>query len=427
VLVAPPDRFEEIAGVLDKWSLSSALIGTITDDGIVRIRDGEEVHVEVPVTHFIDECPTYVIDAVEPESARLARAVDAVTYQDVGAPDIGDALLTLLGSPNLASRRNVWEQYDHTILTNTVRGPGEADAAVLRIKGGNTGVAISMDCNSRYCALDPWLGAQHAIVEATRNVSCAGGRPLGITNCLNFGNPERSPANWQLSRAVDGMAEACRQLGVPIVSGNVSLYNETDGQPIQPTPMVGCVGVIDDVTSAARIAWDNGDDVYLIGEQAPTLGGSEYLATVHGTIGGAPPAIDYDRERSVQQFVRALISARAVSGVHDVADGGIAVALAELALASGLGAKITLLTDDRRNDVRWFGESASRVLIAAAPGQRASIESVAAVSGVSAMRIGTAGGDRLQLGSGASIALDDLRSASQGGLTHTAEHVGNAA
>jgi len=409
VLVAPPDRFDEIAEVLDKWSLSSALIGRITDDGLIRIRDGEDVHVEVPVTFFIDECPTYEIDTVEPQSARDARAIDPATCPDVPASEVGRALLALLASPNLGSRRGVWEQYDHTILTNTVRGPGEADAAVLRIKGTGTGIAMSMDCNSRYCELDPYLGAQYAIVESTRNVSCAGARPLGITNCLNFGNPERAPANWQLSRAVAGMAEACRQLGVPVVSGNVSLYNETEGTPIQPTPMVGCVGVVDDIEKASSVQWAEGDDIYLIGEQQPVLGGSEYLESAHGLTGGTLAPIDFDAERRVQQFARALIVTGNVTGVHDIADGGLAVALAELAMHSGSGATVSLLTDDRRNDVRWFGESASRILIAAPVDQRSSIEAVAASSGVAAIRIGTVGGAELVLGSAPGVSIEELR------------------
>nr|MBA2467988.1 phosphoribosylformylglycinamidine synthase subunit PurL [Chloroflexia bacterium] len=412
VLVAAPDRFDEIAAVLDRWSLSSAQIGYITNDGIVRIRDGEEVHVEVPVSHFIDECPTYAIDAVEPDSARARRTLDLTRLPDIDQPEIGPTLLTLLGSGNLGSRRPVWEQYDHTILTNTVFGPGQADAAVLRIKGSAEGIAVSMDCNSRYCELDPYLGAQHAIVESTRNVSAVGARPLGITNCLNFGNPERSPANWQLSQAVAGMAEACRQMGVPIVSGNVSLYNESGGKPIQPTPTVGCVGVLAEVTVARGIGWHDGDDIYLIGETAPGLGGSEYLQAIHGLVAGTPAAIDFDLERRLQQFMRALVVSGTVSGVHDVADGGLAVALAEMALASGIGAAVTLGTDDRRNDVRWFGESASRALVAAPVAQRSSIENVASSSGVSLLRIGSAGGETLSLGRSRAIPLEDMRSVS---------------
>jgi len=426
VLVAAPDRFDEIAAVLDRWSLHSALIGHITDDGLVRIREGNDVHAEVPVSHFIDACPTYGVDDVAPGAARARRVLDLSRIADISQAEIGSTLLMLLRSSNLATRRPVWEQYDHTILTNTVLGPGKADAAVLRIKGTPEGIAISMDCNSRYCELDPYVGAQHAIAEATRNVSAVGARPLGITNCLNFGNPERSPANWQLARAVAGMADACRQLGVPVVSGNVSLYNETEGRPIQPTPMVGCVGVLEDVTLACPIAWRAGDDIYVLGESAPTLGGSEYLAQIRGKVAGSPAPIDFDVERKLQQFVRALVVSRAVTGVHDLADGGLAVALAEIALASNIGASVTLGTDDRRNDIRWFGECASRALVAAPPSQRSTIETVAISAGVAVLRIGVAGGDTLRLGRAPAVSLDDLRAASMAGLEREGEVVTHA-
>ncbi|MBA2776922.1 MAG: phosphoribosylformylglycinamidine synthase subunit PurL [Chloroflexia bacterium] len=412
VLVAEANRYREVAAVLDRWSLSSALIGLITDDGVVRIREGDDIHVEIPVTFFIDGCPAYAVDAAEPESARMRRSFDFAGVPDIAQAEIGDTLLALLASPNLGSRQSVWEQYDHTIQTNTVIGPGEGDAAVLRIKGTEIGIAISMDCNSRYCSLDPYLGAQHAVVESTRNISCVGGRPLAITNCLNFGNPERSPANWELSRAVAGMAEACRQLGVPIVSGNVSLYNETGGVPIKPTPMVGCVGVVDSVGDATGIAWNDGDDIYLLGESAPGLGGSEYLSTVHGRIAGAPAPIDFDLERRLQHFLRALVVSGAVSAVHDIADGGMAVALSEMAMSANAGAEIALGTDDKRNDLRWFGESASRALVAAPSSQRGSIENVALAAGVAAIRIGTVGGSALKLGLASTIPINDLREAS---------------
>ena len=411
VLVAAPDRFQEIADVLDRWSLSSAIIGLVTADGFVRVRDGDEIHVVVPVTFFVDECPAYALDAVEPESTPARRSLDIGRLEDITHTEIRETLLALLASPNIGSRKPVWEQYDHTIQTNTVIGPGEGDAAVLRIKGSNTGIAISMDCNSRYCSLDPYLGAQHAVAEATRNVSCTGGRPLAITNCLNFGNPERSPANWQLSRAVAGMAEACRQLGVPIVSGNVSLYNETNGEPIQPTPMVGCVGVVDSVNDATGMAWNEGDDIYLLGESAPTLGASEYLWIVHERIAGNPAPIDFDSERRLQHFLRALVVAGAVTAVHDISDGGLAVALAEMSLASDAGAEVRLGTDDKRNDVRWFGESASRALVAAPSAQRASIENVGLSAGVAIIRIGIVGGTELTLGRAPSISIFDLREA----------------
>ena len=415
VLVAAPDRFDEIARVLDKWSLSSALIGHITDDGVVRIRDGEVVHVEVPVTLFIDECPTYAIGDQEPEWACTLRTEDTSTIADINPIDVGEVLCTLLASPNLGSRRTVWEQYDHTILTNTVVGPGAGDAAVLRIKGTTQGLALSIDCNSRYCMLDPYLGAQHAVAEASRNVSCGGGRPLGFTNCLNFGNPERSPADWQLTNAVAGMADACRELGLPIVSGNVSLYNETEGQPIQPTPMVGCVGVVDDVATAARVTWNDSDDIYVAGDGPLSLGGSEYLHVVHERSSGALAPVDFDRERRVQQFAARSAAMGVVSGLHDCAGGGLAVALAELALNADVGATVDIAAERERRDIAWFGEGASRLVVAASPAHRGRLQSLAAEMGVQLERIGSAGGDSVSLGS-ATISLHSLRQASDGAL-----------
>ncbi len=427
VLVAPPERYDEIASVLEKWSLSAAQIGRITDDGIVRIRDGNSIEVEVPVSLFIDECPTYEIDAIEPDDIRARRMLDLSTIPDIDETQVGERLIDLLANANLGSRREVWEQYDHTILTNTVAGPGDADAAVLRIKGHPEGIAITMDCNSRYCELDPYLGAQHAIVESTRNVSAVGGRPLGLTNCLNFGNPERSPANWQLSRAVAGMADACRELGVPIVSGNVSLYNETDGKPIQPTPMVGCVGVIDDVTTSVGITWQEGDDIYLLGHAVPSIEASDYLEIVHGLKAGSPPSIDFDQERQLQQFVRALVATGSVTGVHDVSSGGLAVALAEMASRSELGATVEVNTFDRRIDARWFGESASRAIVAASPQHRSSIEQVASQASMPIVRIGEVGGSELILGGSAPVSIEVINSARASGLQLASDVVGNVA
>ncbi len=415
VLVAPPDRFDEIAAVLDKWSLSSALIGHITDDGIVRIRDGEVVHVEVPVTFFIDECPSYVIGATEPADSTERRSFDVSLVPDIEHDDVASILEQLLSSLNLGSRRSVWEQYDHTILTNTVVGPGEGDAAVLRIKGTEQGLALSIDCNSRYCMLDPFVGAQHAVAEAARNVSCAGGRPLGFTNCLNFGNPERSPADWQLTNAVLGMGDACRQLGVPIVSGNVSLYNETIGSPILPAPTVGCVGVLDSIDHTMRITWTDGDDVWLAGDGPVSLGGSEYLHTIHGIDAGAIALVDFERERSIQAFARACAASGSVSGVHDVGSGGLAVALAEFAMNTGIGATVEPQAIDARLDVVWFGEGASRILVSAPASARDAIAGLATECGVAISWIGHVTGDELALGN-SSISVDTLTDASDSAL-----------
>jgi len=419
VLVAPPERVEEITAVLDRWLLSSAVIGRITDDGLVRIRDGETVEVEIPVAFFIDECPVYLpVNAVEPADFLCRRETDVLASADLDGTELLSTIQQLLSSPNIGSRRDIWEQYDHTILTNTVVGPGQGDAAVLRVKGTSTGIAISLDCNSRYCYLDPYEGARLAVAEAARNVSCTGAKPFGITNCLNFGNPERVPGNWQLMRAVQGMADASRALSIPVVSGNVSLYNETAGSPIFPTPTVGCVGVLENVTQSVGMAWQNDQTIVLLDNATPTLGGSEYLAVIRGTIAGAPPSIDLERELATQALVRGLIGGGHISAAHDIGLGGLAIALVEMALGNNIGAEIDLSAFDSatRLDMNWFGEAPSRILVSVNPENLDAVLSESRQSGVNASVIGTSGGSTLKLGDFGSLELAVLRGSSDSAL-----------
>ena len=422
VLVAASDRFEEIAEILAKWELDAAVIGRITNDGAVRVSDGEEVHVNVPVSFFTDDCPVYHVDGEEPADIGAARKRTLDGLEDIDARDVAGALLRMLESPALGSRRSIWEQFDHTIQTNTVVGPERGDAAVIRIKGTRSAIAASMDCNSRYCYLDPYHGAQLGVAEATRNVSCVGGRPLGLTNCLNFGNPERSPANWQLREAVRGMGDAARALGVPIVSGNVSLYNESTGVPIQPTPMIGCVAVLDDVMSAARIHWNDGDSILLIDGGVPSLGGSDYLDIIHGQIAGCPSAPDLASELKVQELVRHLILSGHCSGVHDVSNGGLAITLAELAMASGVGATVALPDGSGRQDVGWFGECASRVVVAVGPSLIEIVERSAVERGVGIVQLGKVGGRELVLGDAPPISVETLVTASDQAFREKRDH-----
>jgi phosphoribosylformylglycinamidine synthase subunit PurL len=335
---------------------------------------------------------------------------------DIAMIEVPSKLVELLATPNVGTRQSVWEQYDHTILTNTVFGPGASDAAVLRQKGTPTGLAISMDCNSRYCYLDPFEGARHAVAEAARNVACSGARPLGITNCLNFGSPERSPANWQLTRAVEGLGDACRSLGIPIVSGNVSLYNETEQQPVYPTPMVGCVGVLDDLSTRMALSWSDGDDIWVLGGGEPSLGGSEYLASIHNLVAGAPPALDIDAEQRLLQLLQVLAASGHPIAAHDVSGGGLAIALTEMALASGIGATVTAAMDARRVDVTWFGESAGRVVVAMAPEWADQLKMVAAEWDTPVTYLGASGGDSLELSGAQPMPLTALADASRRAL-----------
>jgi phosphoribosylformylglycinamidine synthase len=425
LLVVRPDGVPRVREIVERWGLRAAEIGRVTDDGFVRIRDGGEVVAEVPARLFTDECPRYVREAAESPEIIHRRSLDLSDVPDLTAGDgpgsVADALVRLMASPNVGSRRPVYEQYDHTILTNTVVPPGEADAAVLRIKGTGRGVATKIDCNSRYCWLDPELGAMHAVAEATRNVSCVGARPLAITNCLNFGNPEKPAGSFQLSRAVAGMAAACRALGVPVVSGNVSLYNESGESAVMPTPTVGAVGVLDDVTRHATMRWRAGDVVLLLGAGArPTIGASEVLAYLHELTAGTPPPLDLEQEASVQAVVREAIAEGLARSAHDCGLGGLAVALAEMALVSGVG----VVADGEvpagahgRRDERWFGEAAPRVLVACSPESAEATVRLVSNSGVPVARLGRVGGDLVVLGQDGAVALAVLSEASDACLT----------
>ena len=306
-----------------------------------------------------------------------------------------DELTALLASPNLRSRRPVFERYDHLVGSRTVRRPG-LDAAVLRLRPSLRGLAVSLDGPGRAAPLDPRGAGAHAVFEAARNVACAGGRPLAITDCLNFGNPEKPEIAWELAEAIEGMARACEVLGVPVVSGNVSLYNETDGRSIPPTPVVGCVGLVADVRTVPG-TWREGDVVLVAGDGRPALDGSEYQALFLGGPAGRPPPPDYVAEAALVHFL--WRSAPALSAAHDVSGGGLAVALAELALHSGLGAEIEL----EREAVPRFGEGAGRAVVACSP------ERLDALEGVPLRRLGTVGGDKL-LG----VPLGDLSKAYEG-------------
>jgi phosphoribosylformylglycinamidine synthase len=416
VLVCAPERVPEVIDVLDHWSLSASDIGEITDDGIVTIREGEEVVCSVPVRLFIDECPTYLVSATEPAESRARREATIDASLVAGDTTVAAELEAMLAHPNLGSRRSIWEQYDHTILTNTVVGPG-ADAAVLRVKGTPLGVVLSIDCNSRYCDIDPYDGARLAVAEAARNVSCAGGRPLGITNCLNMGNPEQEPGSWHLQESVRGIADACRELDLPVVSGNVSLYNESGGVAIQPTPMIGCVGVMDDVSRARRPVWREGDVLLLVATGEPTLGGSAWLAIRAGRSEGAPPRFDAAAEGRLQAFVRGLAGKVDVHGVHDVSQGGLAVTIAEEALAANAGADLSR-TDERdlHPVTYWFGEVSSAVTIAVDPAARDAIQQEAERAGLACASIGNVGGDALVFPDGSRGDIARLRAAHESAL-----------
>ena len=386
VAVVRPQMLDAVLAVCERWELHNAVIGEVTDTGLLRALWEDEVVGEIPARLLTDECPRYTIEPrprPEPSTSLLAGPE---------APPNSAALLELLGSPNIRSRESIYRRYDHLVGSRTVRRPG-LDAAVLRLRPGYRGLAVSLDGQSRMGRLWPRTGGALAVLEAARNVACTGAEPIGLTDCLNFGNPEKGEIAWELAESIEGMAEACEALRVPVVSGNVSLYNETDGRAIDPTPVVGCVGLLEDVR-AVPAAWREGDVILLAGASPVALPGSEYQAR-WGQVGGRPARLDLAAEASLVEFL--WRAASQCSLVHDVSHGGLAVALAEAAIHSQLGADLTLPDDPRA----WFGEGGGQAVLACAP------EAVDRLGGVPIRRLGVVGGDSL-LG----FSVDELREAS---------------
>ncbi|HXX30807.1 MAG TPA: phosphoribosylformylglycinamidine synthase subunit PurL [Myxococcaceae bacterium] len=399
LLVAKQGREAEVLRIFHKWDLDAAVIGRVTGDGRVRILDGGQEVANLPVGPLTDGAPQYERPTRAPDWLPALQAFDPLSLP--GPRDLGEALLALLARPTIASKEWVFTQYDHTVRLGAVVRPGKGDAAVVRVERTEKGLALSVDCNARFVYLDPFQGARLAVAECTRNVSCAGGEPLGLTDCLNFGNPERPEIMWQFAEATRGLAAACRELGVPVVSGNVSLYNETDGSPILPTPTVAVVGLLPDVSRTVGLAFRReGDLVAVLGETRGELGGSEWLLAFHQKLAGRPPALDAARERSLQELARGLVRAGALASAHDASEGGLAVALAECCIADRdrmLGATLQLDAGRVPPHAFLFGEDASRVVISFAPEFQAEVERAARAAGVPCAVVGVVGGDRLTL------------------------------
>jgi phosphoribosylformylglycinamidine synthase II len=393
VLTARPDKEAALLALLTRWELDAVAIGEVAEHGALRLFEHGRVVGELPVA-ALNEAPTYTREGREDKAARAAREAPL----EVPVPEnLEQALLTLLGSPTVASKRPVYGRYDHQVMTNTVVLPGEADAAVLRVKGTTLGVAATTDCNPRYCYLDPYEGAKHAVAEAARNVACVGATPLAITDNLNFGNPTRPEVYDQMVRAVEGLRDACLALQTPVTGGNVSLYNQyrTQGEvrAVHPTPTVGLVGRLPDVTRRATLALKRaGDAVLLVGDNTDELGASEYLARVHGLERGRPPQLDLARAKALNDGVSSLIQKGLCDTAHDLSEGGLAVALVEMALAGGVGAQVAL-DDPLRPDALLFGEAASRVLLAVPAAREAAVTAHLTRYALPVRRLGTAGGE----------------------------------
>jgi phosphoribosylformylglycinamidine synthase len=378
IAIVRPQMLEAVEAVLDRWELHHSVIGEVTSTGELRAFWHGDVVGAIPARLLTDECPRYEVGSA-PRARTPERPVE-------GAPPAADALLELLASPALRSRRFVYRRYDQLVGSRTVRRPG-LDAAVLRLRPGTRGLAVSLDGQGRVAWLDPYTGGSLAVLEAARNVACAGGEPLGVTDCLNFGNPEKPEIGWELSEAIDGIAAACGALGLPVVSGNVSLYNETNGRAIHPTPVVGAVGLVEDVRRVPR-GWRDGDVVYAAFASPCSLAGSEYQAR-YGEVGGAPAPLDLEAEARLVSFL--WRAAPLATLLHDVAEGGLAVCLAEAAIHSGRGAAL----DVRDDPVELWGEVGGRAVVSCAPEVAGEIEALADEVGVPLRRIGTVGGGTL--------------------------------
>ncbi len=396
LMVAKAGKEEECIRICRKWDLDVAVVGKVTGSGILRVLDQGKVVAEIPAKSLADDGPRYERPFSPPGYQDMLTNLNYDALPDV--KDANAALLALLESPTIASKRWVYEQYDHMVRTNTMVRPG-SDAAVVRIKGTNKAVAMTVDCNSRYCLLNPYEGARLAVAEAARNLACSGAEPIGLTDCLNFGNPERPDIMWQFVMAIEGMKDACEHFKIPIVSGNVSFYNETNGLSIYPTPMLGMVGLIESVEKTMT-QWfrEDGDDIILLGATREDLGGSEYLKVQHSREQGSPPYLNLDQEQAVRSCVLQLIRSGLVQSAHDCSDGGLAVALAECCVSGpdqARGAVVRLTPGRQRIDSMLFGESQSRIIVSAKPAQRQAILDQAQQMGVPATVAGAVGGASL--------------------------------
>ncbi len=439
LLVAQKGREEEVFRVFEKWGLDAVEVGRVTRDAKMRVLEHGQVVAEIPNAALTDDAPVYKrplarweppVPREMPDHIRISSfhdggpqglkpaslaasaasggTAEAVPSQGpiVKGGDFTDKFTRLLASPNICSKRWVWQQYDHMVQTNTVEAPGAGDAGVIRIKGSNRGLAMALDGNGRWCYLDPRLGAMHAVAEAARKVACAGATPVAATNCLNFGNPEKAHIMWQFSQVIDGISKACEELEVPITGGNVSFYNETLGEGIYPTPVLGVVGILQDVHKAAKMhfaqagrkivllrASEGGDAV----DAESEFGSSEYAKEILGAVWGYPPDLDLEREATLQRALVALIQAGLVESAHDCADGGLAVALAESAFPKGVGLTVNLASRDLSPEFPLFGEDASRVVLSCDPANLARIQQVAREYDLFADVLGETGGERVEI------------------------------
>lgn len=401
-MVLRPELEKKAEAIFHKWGLDFAIVGKTTDTLRFIIKHEGEVKADLPIKQMGDEAPEYDRPWIEPKKLAVLK--------DVPAPnDLKAAILKIIGSPDMCSRRWVWEQYDHLIGSNSAQIPG-GDAGVVRV-GPNKAIALTTDVTPRYVEADPFEGSKQAVAESWRNLTCVGADPIAITDNLNFGNPEKPEIMGQLVFAIKGIDAACRALDYPVVSGNVSLYNEANGQAILPTPAIGGVGLLTDLSKVTTLAFKvDGEAILLLGGHGSHLGQSIYLREVLGREEGAPPPVDLAREKLHGDFVRSLINHAQVTGVHDISDGGLATTVIEMALASGLGAKL-----DAMNYEALFGEDQARYVFTCKSAEAAKIITQAHIKGIDVIQIGTVTTDAtLNVQGQATISLAELKSAHEG-------------
>jgi len=393
LVVIKKGKEEEVKKVFDKWGLYSAVIGRVTDDGMYRLLENNKVVVEIPVKTLVDDAPVYHMPSKEPEYYQKFQAIDKFTYPSI---DADEAVLKLLAAPNIASKEWVYQQYDHMVRTSTAVKPG-SDAAVITIRGTNKALAMTTDGNGRYIYLDPYIGGAIAVAEAARNVVCSGATPLAITDGINFGNPEKPEVFWQLEKATEGISEACNVLATPVIGGNVSLYNETNGKPIYPTPIIGMVGLIKDTKNITTQAFkDSGDQILLIGDTYEELMGTEFQKEIMGKTEGRPPKLDLEKEKRVQATVLKGIEQGYIKSAHDLSEGGLAIALAESCISGNVGAAINAYTELTK-EAYLFSESQSRILISTMSENVENVKKISEEIGVSCHEIGYVGDDSLRI------------------------------
>lgn len=406
MLIIPKKGKEQVVkDIFDKWGLHAEVVGRVTDDGMLRIFNGEEKVAEISAKILADEAPEYKRKSTKPEYIKNIKEIKA---DNIKSKNYNNDLLDVLSSPTIASKKWVYEQYDYMVMTNTVVGPG-SDAAVIRIKGKDKAVALSTDSNGRYCYLNPWRGGAIAVAEAARNIICSGGKPLAITDGLNFGNPMDPEIYWQFKNSVEGITKACNKLNTPVIGGNVSFYNESPKGAIYPTPIIGMVGLLDSLEDQTTMNFkDDGDLIYLIGQNGEELGGSEYLKVKEDKVDGYVPQLDLNLEKRVQDTVREAIKRNIVKTAHDCSEGGLAVNLAESCFENSLGVNIEI-NEEISDKALLFGESQSRIVVSISKNQASKLENIAVKNCVPYERIGVVEGSQFKFNKLINLDVEEMK------------------